>query len=198
MAPDGSLHAMVDTAPSWGQLGRDEMDRIVVVSPHFDDAAMGAGLMLLRHAGRSATSVVTVFAGWPPAYPDPPSPWDALGGFEAGDDVVAARRLEDAAAMEVLGATPVWLEFSDHQYLPRKERATPAEVAVALEKALSDADPTAVFIPMGLANPDHVTAHEAGLLRGPGLQAPPRAAGLAGGQAAQVRRLADPCACPDR
>jgi LmbE family N-acetylglucosaminyl deacetylase len=37
-------------------------------------------------------------------------------------------------------------------------------VAPSLEKAISDAKATAVFLPMGIANPDHVLAHEAGLL----------------------------------
>ena len=74
--------------PTWGDVNADELTSIVVLSPHFDDAAMGAGEMLIHHAGRAATTVITVLAGRPPAYPDPPSDWDALGGFRAGDDVV--------------------------------------------------------------------------------------------------------------
>jgi len=146
--------------PTWGQIGADELARIVVVSPHFDDAAMGAGLLLTRHAETSATTVITVLGGRPPAYPDPPSEWDALGGFRAGDDVVAARREEDRAAMAVLGAEPVWLEFADHQYLAPRDRPKPADVAPVLEAAIVAADPTAVMFPMGLANPDHVMTHD--------------------------------------
>lgn len=66
--------------------------------------------------------------------------------------------------MEVLGAQPHWLDFVDHQYLTRTERAAPDEVAIALEAAIDDLKPTAVFLPMGLANPDHVVTHETGLL----------------------------------
>src|ERR1700724_1184617 len=95
---------------TWGQVDPAVLGRIVVLSPHFDDAAMGAGQMLIRRA-EAPTVVITVLGGRPPAYPDPPSPWDALGGFRAGDDVVAVRREEDRAAMEVLGATPVGLQF---------------------------------------------------------------------------------------
>jgi LmbE family N-acetylglucosaminyl deacetylase len=148
---------------TWGQVDPSEMVRIVVLSPHFDDAAMGAGQMLIRH-DRSETAVVTVLAGRPPAYPDPPSDWDALGGFRAGDDVVAARREEDRAAMAVLGADPVWLEFPDHQYLAPADRPTPDDVAPALEDAITARSPTAVFAPMGLANPDHVLTHDAALI----------------------------------
>jgi LmbE family N-acetylglucosaminyl deacetylase len=147
--------------PTWGRVTAEEMRSIVVLSPHFDDAVMGAGQMLLHHAGQSATTVITVLGGRPPAYPDPPSPWDALGGFQSGDDVVAIRREEDRAAMAVMGATPVWLEFPDHQYLAPEDRPTPEQVAPVLEQAILAAEPTAVFAPMGIANPDHVMTHEA-------------------------------------
>jgi LmbE family N-acetylglucosaminyl deacetylase len=108
--------------------------------------------------------VITVLAGRPPAYPEVPSEWDALGGFKAGDDVVAARRLEDLAALEVLESDHRWLEFADHQYLAPADRPTPADVAPVLADAIAELDPTAVFVPMGLGNPDHVMTHEASLL----------------------------------
>lgn len=148
---------------TWGQVDPGDLQRIVVLSPHFDDAAMGAGQMLIRHAGIH-TAVITVLGGRPPAYPDPPSEWDALGGFQSGDDVVAARRDEDRAAMAVLAADPVWLEFADHQYLQPADRPVPEDVAPVLEEAIRGQRPTAVFVPMGLANPDHVLTHEAALL----------------------------------
>src|SRR5580692_7255333 len=121
---------------------------------------MGTGHMLLRHADHP-TTVITVLAGRPPSYPETPSPWDALGGFKSGDDVVAVRREEDRAAMSVLGADYVWLDFPDHQYLAPKDRPKPEEVRPVLEAAILDCEPTAVFFPMGLANPDHVMCHEA-------------------------------------
>jgi LmbE family N-acetylglucosaminyl deacetylase len=145
---------------TWGEFDPAVFGRIVVVSPHFDDAAMGAGHLL---ASYEDTTVVTVLAGPPPSYPDPPSEWDALGGFVAGDDVVAARRLEDVAAMAVLESPYRWLEFSDHQYLAPPDRPTPADVAPTLAAAIDELDPTAVFFPMGLGNPDHVMVHEASL-----------------------------------
>jgi len=144
----------------WGALADRDLDRVVVVSPHFDDAALGAAHLLASHPGGT---VVTVLGGRPPSYPDPVSAWDAAGGFTAGDDVVAVRREEDRAAMDVLAARPVWLEFADHQYLAPDDRPDPAEVAPELVRALADARPTAVFLPMGLANPDHVLTHDAGL-----------------------------------
>ena len=144
----------------WGGLEDGVLDRIVVVSPHFDDAVLGASHVLGAHPG---STVVTITGGRPEAYPDPPTEWDASGGFRAGDDVVGARREEDRAALAVLGARSTWLEFVDHQYVPPDRRSSPAEVAPALERALRDADPTAVFVPMGIANPDHALTHAAAL-----------------------------------
>ena len=66
--------------------------------------------------------------------------------------------------MDVLDAEPVWLDFVDHQYLDRSERATPDEIAKSLGVAIDEAAPSAVFLPMGLANPDHVATHDAGAL----------------------------------
>ncbi|HVV37804.1 MAG TPA: PIG-L family deacetylase [Acidimicrobiales bacterium] len=146
----------------WADLpGDDVLQRIVVVSPHFDDAVQGAGLLLARHPG---ATVLTVFGGPPAAYPDPPSEWDALGGFASGDDVVALRRDEDVAALAVVGAAPRWLDFVDHQYLDAAARATADDVAAALRVALTDLAPTAIFVPFGLGNPDHDLTHAAARL----------------------------------
>lgn len=150
-------------APTWGTVDPADLDNIVVLSPHFDDAAMGAGLMILSHQ-QSSPAVITVMGGPPAAYPDPVTEWDALGGFQRGDDIVARRREEDRAAMEVLGAEPVWLDFVDHQYLEPDQRASAEQVADEVERAILARRPTAVFAPLGLANPDHVVTHEAAML----------------------------------
>jgi len=145
----------------WGAFDRSALERIVVVSPHFDDAALGTAHVLTTYPG---STVVTVLAGRPPAYPAQVTDWDASSGFAAGDDVVAARREEDRAAMASMHATPVWLDFADHQYLDADRRPTPEEVAPVLHRAVSEARPSSVFLPMGLANPDHLLTHDAGLL----------------------------------
>jgi LmbE family N-acetylglucosaminyl deacetylase len=152
---------MADHGITWGVLPPGTFERVLVFSPHFDDAAMGAGHLLLAHPG---STVVTVFAGPPDRYPDEPTEWDALGGFRAGDDVVAVRRDEDAAALDVLGAEHLWLDFVDHQYLAPEARATPDDMAPAMAAAIDAVQPTAVVMPMGLANPDHVATHDAGIL----------------------------------
>jgi len=77
---------------------------------------------------------------------------------------VAVRRHEDAAALDVLGAEHLWLDFVDHQYLAPDERATPDHMAPAMAVAIDAVQPTAVVMPMGLANPDHVATHDAGIM----------------------------------
>ncbi len=151
---------MPDDGLTWGVLPPDTFDRVLVFSPHFDDAAMGAGHLLLARPG---STVCTVFAGPPTRYPDEPSEWDALGGFRSGDDVVAIRREEDLAALAVLGADHYWLDFVDHQYLAPHERASADDVAPALAALVDAVAPTAVVLPLGLANPDHVVTHDAGV-----------------------------------
>jgi LmbE family N-acetylglucosaminyl deacetylase len=164
-APRSETDALIEElgveAPTWGLVDPSVLERIVVVSPHFDDAVLGAAHVLATYSG---SRVLTVFGGRPPAYPDPPTDWDAAGGFRAGDDVVAIRRGEDETATATLGATSSWLEFSDHQYLAPDDRPDAREVADALVVALEPMDPTAVFVPMGIANPDHDTTHAAALV----------------------------------
>jgi LmbE family N-acetylglucosaminyl deacetylase len=145
-----------ETMQAWGRVEPGALDRIVVVSPHLDDAVLGCGRLLAAHPG---ATVVTVFAGPPDRYPDPPTAWDTLAGFGPGDDVLASRRAEDAAALAVVAAQPVWLDHVEHQYLPRAQWLDGPAVADALEAAVREARPTAVFAPFGLGNPDHEATH---------------------------------------
>jgi len=145
----------------WGAVAAGELERIVIVSPHLDDAVLGCSYLLAAHPG---VTVVTVFAGRPDEYPDPPGHWDALGGFGAGDEVHVARRAEDAAALGGFDAQPVWLDFVEHSYLERPDWVRPDQVVDALDAAVRAAAPTAVFAPFGLANPDHDCTHDAAML----------------------------------
>ncbi|MGH9080030.1 MAG: PIG-L deacetylase family protein [Acidimicrobiales bacterium] len=155
------LGPVVIEQPTWGQVEPEVLASLVVVSPHFDDAILGTSHLLMRHP---SSTVITVFGGRPARYPEQPGPWDSAGGFVSGDDVVAARQEEDRRAMEVVEARPVWLDFVEHQYLEPADRPAAEDIVPALASAVTAAGATAVFLPMGLANPDHGTAHDAGLL----------------------------------
>ena len=60
--------APVPEMRDWGVVRDEELQRIVVVSPHLDDAVLGCSYLLARCPG---TSGVTIFAGRPSRYPDP-------------------------------------------------------------------------------------------------------------------------------
>ena len=145
----------------WGLVTPSELERIVIVSPHLDDAVLGCSHLMSAHPG---VTVVTVFAGRPDAYPLPMERWDSLCGFVDGDEVHAARRAEDAAALAVLDASPVWLDFVEHSYLPRADWTHPEDVVDTLVSTIEALDATAVFVPFGLANPDHDCTHDAAML----------------------------------
>jgi LmbE family N-acetylglucosaminyl deacetylase len=145
----------------WGLPEPGELDRIVIVSPHLDDAVLGCARFMAVHPG---VTVVTVFAGNPPEYPDPMRVWDLQSGFEPGDDVMAVRRKEDDAALAILGATPVHLDFIEHTYLPGNRPVSPETIVEGLAPALAALDPTVVLAPFGLANPDHDVVHRACVL----------------------------------
>ena len=146
----------------WGWVEDSELARVVILSPHPDDAVLSCGQFLSRHAG---VTVVTVFCGFPAVYPDPPNRWALLCGFGAGDDIIAIRRDEDRRALALLGATPVHLDgFAEADLQPDEPVATAAQVADALMNALVALEPTLVLLPLGLANPEHGTVHEAALL----------------------------------
>ncbi len=144
----------------WGWVTDAELTRVVLVSPHPDDAVLSCGQFLAVHPG---VTVVTVFAGAPTTYPDPPSWWSTLCGFGPGDDITAARRAEDADALGLLGATPMWLDFLESQFTPDDSIPASTEIADVLDPTLRALDPTLVLLPFGLANPEHVVTHDAAL-----------------------------------
>jgi LmbE family N-acetylglucosaminyl deacetylase len=145
----------------WGLVEPAESERLVVISPHLDDAVLGCGSLLATHPG---ATVITVFTGGPAVSPDPPTPWDVLAGFAAGDDVLGARKREDTAALAAVGASAVWLDHWEHQYLDRPDWVGADAVVDSLEAAVRAAAPSMVLMPFGLANPDHDVTHQAALL----------------------------------
>ncbi len=150
----------------WGLVAECELERIVVVSPHLDDAVLGCGQLLSAHPG---AVVITVFAGNPDAYPVPQRPWDVISGFVPDDDVMAARRAEDISALSSLGAIAHHLDFVEHSYNEAGNPVSPTLIAPTLADAIASHSPTSVIIPFGLANPDHGVTHDAATIAREGL-----------------------------
>jgi LmbE family N-acetylglucosaminyl deacetylase len=136
------------------------LQRIMVVSPHCDDAVFGCGALLAAHPG---SSVATLFAG-SPERSQPLTDWDRAAGFRAGDDVMAARRDEDAQALALLHASPLWLPFHDSQY---HQAVSSHDLSRALRDVLHVFRPHVLILPWGLFHSDHRLASDACLaLRG--------------------------------
>ncbi len=85
---------------------------ILILEPHFDDAALSCAALLDRPA---PLDVLTVFGG------DPESPrrgsWDELAGFTDSAAALAARRAEHAAAFEGSPHRVRSLALVEQQYL---------------------------------------------------------------------------------
>jgi LmbE family N-acetylglucosaminyl deacetylase len=132
---------------------RDLFDagRIVVLSPHLDDAALSVGATVARASLRGQrVSVVTVLAG-DPETDAPAGEWDRRCGFSSAGEAARARRAEDAAACEILGAEPVWLPYGDAQ---QQRGADDEQIWQSLAPLLSEAD--AVLVPgYPLQHADH-------------------------------------------
>jgi LmbE family N-acetylglucosaminyl deacetylase len=145
----------------WGLADPGELDRVVIVSPHLDDAVLSCARFMSVHP---AVTVVTVFAGNPPAYPVPMRLWDVQSGFGPDDDVMEARRREDRAALGLLDANPVHLSYVEHTYNAGDEPVAPEILVDGVLNALAESEPRLVLAPFGLANPDHDVTHRACML----------------------------------
>ncbi len=95
--------------------------KVVVVSPHLDDAvfSLGASMSALRSAGVDV-SVVTVFAG-DPADQGPASYHDLLRGVNTVAEACTSRRAEDTAACVHLDVVPQWADNNDSSYLTARD-----------------------------------------------------------------------------
>ena len=125
--------------------------RVLVVSPHPDDAAFSLGATLARAARDGAdVTVATVFAG-DPGSTAAAGDWDRRAGFATVGEAARARREEDRRACELLGVNPVWLSHLDDQY-PRT--STDDELWEDLAPLAAAAD--AILVPaFPLAQQDH-------------------------------------------
>jgi LmbE family N-acetylglucosaminyl deacetylase len=141
----------------------DLTGRVVVVSPHLDDAVLSLGAAMARPARQGADwTVVTVFAGDPDSTA-PASPYDRRCGFLSAGEAATVRRREDERACYILGAKTVWLTFGDIQY----DRCRDADTVWALlEPHVNEAE--MLLLPgFPLTHPDHGWVTELVLGRSP-------------------------------
>jgi LmbE family N-acetylglucosaminyl deacetylase len=98
-------------------------ERLLVVSPHCDDAVFSLGAVLHRHVRSGGTvTVLTALAG-DPTDTSPAGPWDAEAGFRTAGEATRVRRAEDEAACSMIGASAVHHDEVDEQYARRRPLA---------------------------------------------------------------------------
>jgi LmbE family N-acetylglucosaminyl deacetylase len=96
-----------------------DLERLVVLSPHLDDAALSLGATIARASQNGVeVTVVTVLSGDPEST-QPAGEWDLRCGFASAAEAARQRRSEDAEACGILGAEPVWLPYGDEQQAER-------------------------------------------------------------------------------
>lgn len=130
------------------------MNRVLLISPHFDDAVLSAGQFM---AGRPSVDVLTVFGGKPTP---PVAEWryDQQCGFDSPDAANEGRKAEDREALALLQANPIHLDFIDGQY---QEANDEAQIDEALLRQISQERYELVAGPLGFAHPDHDTVFNA-------------------------------------
>jgi LmbE family N-acetylglucosaminyl deacetylase len=133
-----------------------EASRILVISPHFDDAVFSCGAWIASSAN---ALVCTVFAGCPDA--DVATGWDRQCGFSDARQAMRERIAEDDRALHMLGATGERLNFMDAQYVSHGEAPTVDAIERALCTIIRSRKPATLLIPLGLYHSDHVLAHMA-------------------------------------
>jgi LmbE family N-acetylglucosaminyl deacetylase len=143
------------------------MKRVLIASPHLDDAVLSCGQYL---AGRPDAVVMTIFAGTPQAE-TVTTAYDQQCGFGAALEATTSRIEEDKLALAVLGCTECHLPFTDQQY---GETNDFKDIVASIRHAIEKLDPEYVVGPLGLIHPDHQTTRDALLevARGEGFDIP--------------------------
>lgn len=131
------------------------MNKVLIVSPHFDDAVLSAGQFM---AERPDCVVATIFGGFPEDSEKVVTPYDAKCGFKNAQDAVSERRRENDRATSLLRATKIDFDFPDGQY---GRDVSEGEIAEVLQRLIDGQKYDGIYAPIGLGHPDHVKVSNA-------------------------------------
>lgn len=140
--------ALARPAPHTGVIAAaapfDGAGRLLVVSPHLDDAVLSCEAVI---GGDRQAEIVTVFTAAPPG--DSASAWDTRCGFATSGEAMAARRQEDIAALARTPHRRHELGLREVAYAAPGSRAADAAVLTGwLDRWLAnDAVPSIVLLP---------------------------------------------------
>lgn len=121
-----------------------DADRLLVVSPHLDDAVLSCWGLLDR---ATPVDVLTVFAGAP--VPPMRKAWDVAMGFGDSAESLRARLAEDAEAFAGTGHRRSHMALLDVQYLDGRRRPGDAEVLAARLREWMDQGAGCIAAPAG-------------------------------------------------
>lgn len=174
---------VMTTADALSTIISDPQAPVLFISPHLDDVVLSAGGLLSSFRRRLGltTVVATVFAGSPPETVESPFASTLLAAWNLGIDPMAARRAEDAKAMQILGSVEAHLPLFDAVFRTdaggnilyptassifcgKPARSDPARTSVGdnLARLMADIRPSLVLAPMGIGNHvDHLLVHSA-------------------------------------
>lgn len=136
------------------------MRKVLLVSPHFDDAILSAGQFM---ADRPDTVVYTVFGGHPEDITSV-TPYDEKCGFKTSYEAMEARRVEDMGATAYLNADYIHGSFKDSQYgrtLEESDERMIHRVYTSIKDILEQDDYEFMLAPIGAGHPDHLIVSEA-------------------------------------
>lgn len=126
------------------------MKKILLVSPHFDDAVLSAGQFM---ADRPDADVATVFAGLPLTPDNVHTPYDTKCGFKDARDAIGVRIRENDEALALLEARAINLDFPDSQY---KNKVNSDDIVETLQHLVDKYHYEFIMGPIGIGHPDHL------------------------------------------
>lgn len=132
------------------------MSRLIVISPHLDDAMFSCGSLIAATALVCPVLVVTVCAGIPGE--DVLTNLDRAAGFSSSAEAVRERRREDIAACALLGASTLHLPVLDGQYI---DEAEPHEKTIRRSVYRVTGFEGTFVAPIGVRHADHVSVADA-------------------------------------
>ena len=137
------------------------MKKVLLISPHLDDAILSAGQFIAGRGGYA--DVLTVFSGIPLVNAEYVTDYDKECGFNTSRDAMVVRRKEDTEALSILNARPIYTDRLDSQYKGANK------VGIALTDILrkyATKEYEMVLAPLGLLHPDHIAVSDAVLKLG--------------------------------
>jgi LmbE family N-acetylglucosaminyl deacetylase len=139
----------------------------IILSPHFDDAALPIGGMLAQSIDRKV--VVTVFSGKPDK--GRITLWDTISGFFSSNKAIDTREKENNNSLKILNAESVSLGFVDYQYkvkldVDKKKESIKLEIKKILDRESKD-HKISVYFPAyfgpSITHKDHLLLHDVAL-----------------------------------